>query len=133
MGENILVTRWTVRNCKYAVQTRGQLLHTHKDLFPNPTAMRDTLLKHKIHGHEIRLQREQVTPHWTDPSQPSIPSYIQWICNELKGTYSYTPRLYTDGSYRSTASISAVFNPQLAISESSASIIVLDSSHARKH
>ena len=131
-GDYISVTKWTVRNRKYAVQAQGQLLHTHQELFPQPTAIRVTLLKHTTYGYEIRLQREQITLNWTEPPPPTIPSYIQWISQELKGTASFTPRLYTDGSYRSIASIPAVFNPQLATSESSASIVEVDNSHSWK-
>ena len=51
-----------------------------------------------------------------------------WIRDEFKGMASYSPRIYTDRSYTSLATIPVVHNPILAQSKSAASIVVVVSS-----
>ena len=125
LGDRVSVTVWTVRNRKYATPTHNPLILLHSELFPHTMAERVTISKQKTEGYLVTDCRTQSSPQWPDAPTATVPAYIAWAQDKLRlcgNEPNY--RIYTDGSYKTTASVPAVFNPGLTKTKASASIVI---------
>ena len=100
----------------------------HADMFPDPTAIRVSLIRNTSAEGTVCFRRLQPRPTIASlPPSPKLP-WILWFLDQIHGLPDYHPTYFTDGSYAEGSSPEAIFRPHLLQRNAHASIVVLDSS-----
>ena len=125
-----MVTKWSIPDITKPFRALAtNTVHTIPliQLFPHPTAIRVSLRKKLGVLYSVLDTRIQCRPFWPTIAADDEPYWIRWMHSGVASLpTSYCPRLFTDGAYDDSATISAVFRPTTTIRHSSASVILKD-------